>query len=223
MTQFSNRAVLTVGILFLSGAVITWFQLLSPTAMFTTDYGFRLAIKIALFLSLLGIAYYNKSKLTPALEAADESATSKMRRSIRTELLLMVGILTAAVSLTLVTPPRALSDQANAMGTASGMGMDMNMGGGHTATVEMRGYTMKLEVTPAKTGENMAMMSFTDSDGNAVDLIKIETEWSLPAAGLEGISKEPEKMAPGMYHLMFNEFDHPGGLGSARGRLCHRL
>ena len=209
MTQFSGRAVMTVGLLFVSGVVITWFQVESIMAMIETDYGFRLSLKIGLFLALLGIAYYNKSVLTPALEKAEADGGAKMRRSIRLELLLMAAILIAAVSLTLVTPPRALSDQAGNMG--SNMSGGMSMGGeGFSTVVEQQGYSMKIEVTPAKTGENMAMLTFTDADGKPVDMLRIETDWSLPAAGLEGIGKVPEKMAPGMYHLMFNDLIIPG-------------
>jgi copper transport protein len=205
MSEFSAKAVISVGILFLSGAVITWFQLLDVTAFYTTDYGIRLGLKIALFLALLWIARYNKVVLTPALEAGDETSTAKMRSSIQKEVVLMILILVAAVSLTLVTPPRALIGQAAA--TSSTMNMANQ---GFMETIEVSGYNMKLELTPAKTGENMAMMTFTDAEGKPVDLIKIESEWALPAAGLSGLKKVPEKMAPGMYHLMFNDLIIPG-------------
>ncbi len=203
MAQFSDRAVWTVGALFLSGAVITWTQVESPANLFTTDYGVRLATKIAIFLALLGLAAMNKIVLTPALEKADGAAPEKLRRSIRLEYGAMVLIIGAAVSLTLVTPPRATME----MGSAGGMAM----GGGFQTTIERGKYTADFSIDPgATTGSNMVMVTFKDDAGAPVEMVDVNIIWSLPSAGLEGIEGRGEMVTPGMFHFMFDQLIIPG-------------
>lgn len=204
MTQFSQRAVWTVAALFLSGAVITWNQVESPTNMLTTDYGLRLAGKLTVFFVLLGLAAVNKMVLTPALEKADGAAPAKLRRMIKFEYAAMVLIIGAAVSLTLVTPPRATMDMEGGMG-------GMAMGGGFQATVVKGKYTAEVSVDPAgTTASNMVMVSFKDDAGNPVEMVDVNIYWSLPAAGLEGIDGRGEMIGPGMYHFMFDQLIIPG-------------
>ena len=204
MTQFSDRAVWTVGALFISGALITWNQVESPANLFSTDYGLRLAAKITVFLALLGLAAMNKMVLTPALEKADTAAPGKLRRSIRFEYGAMVLIIGAAVSLTLVIPPRATMDMG-----ASGGGMAM--GGGFQATVVKGKYTAAVSVDPAgTTASNMVMVQFNDDAGNPVEMVDVNIVWALPSAGLEGIEGRGEMIAPGMFHFMFDQLIIPG-------------
>lgn len=201
MVQFSQRAVWTVAALFISGAIITFIQVRTPANLFSTDYGLRLVLKIILFLAVLGIAFLNKTKLTPRLAAGDQSGAAALARSIRVEYWVMVAILVAAVSLTLPSPPRARAAQANAAGLSSGA---------VSARGESRGYVVSLEITPGKPGENMVMFSFTDAAGNPVEMQRVDTSWSLPAAGLEGIDRGTEKMGPQMFHLMTSDLILPG-------------
>jgi copper transport protein len=204
MTQFSERAVWTVGALFISGALITWTQVESPGNLFSTDYGLRLAAKLTIFLALLGLAAMNKMVLTPALEKADTAAPGKLRRSIKIEYGAMVLIIGAAVSLTLVTPPRATMEMG-----ASGGGMAM--GGGFQATIVKGKYTAEVSVDPAgTTASNMVMVMFKDDAGNPVEMVDVNIIWSLPSAGLEGIEGRGEMIAPGMFHFMFDQLIIPG-------------
>lgn len=204
MVQFSERAVWTVGALFVSGAVITWTQVESPSNMITTDYGLRLAFKIIVFLALLVLAAMNKMLLTPALEKADSAAPEKLRKSIKLEYGAMVLIIGAAVSLTLVTPPRATMDMEGGMN-------GMAMGGGFQTTITKGQYTAALSVDPAgTTASNMVMVEFKDSKGNPAEMVDVTILWSLPSAGLEGIQGRGEMVMPGMYHFMFDQLIIPG-------------
>ncbi len=203
MTQFSERAVWTVGALFLSGAVITWIQVEGPQNMLTTDYGLRLTAKIAIFVMLLGLAAMNKMVLTPALEKSDAAASGKLRRSIKFEYAAMVLIIGAAVSLTLATPPRATMDMEGGGGMA--------MGGGFTTSVIKGKYTAEVSVDPAgTTASNMVMVTFRDDAGNPVEMVDVTISWALPTAGLEGIDGRGEMVIPGMYHFMFDQLIIPG-------------
>lgn len=108
IAAFSYRAVAFVVAIVASGIVISWIQLTAPDALISTPYGYRLLAKVALFGLLLSLAAYNKLYLTPRIEGGLADASRILRRVIAIEYSLIVLILGAAVSLTLVEPPRAL-------------------------------------------------------------------------------------------------------------------
>ncbi|MEE8305957.1 MAG: hypothetical protein V3R81_01760, partial [Gammaproteobacteria bacterium] len=132
---------------------------------------------------------------------ATENGASLMRRSIKREYVLVVAIIGLAMSLTLPSPPRALA-------AAGGAGSSVS--GGFTTQVTKDQVTARVEVTPARPGENMIMISFTDAQGNSMALEELRIFLSLPAASLDGIEKVGEAMSPGMYHFMSSEMIIPG-------------
>lgn len=200
--RFSQIAVWTVSALLLSGIIVTWVQVQSVSALFDNAYGIRLSIKIALFVVLVAIAAYNKLRLTPRLASGESGAADGLRRTIRIEYALMVAIAVLAASLTLPTPPRALA-------ATSGAGPNDPVGG-QTLTLTQDGYRADLEITSTQPGENMVMVTFTDDAGNAVDLVELTVEFGLPAASITGIEQRGEPVAPGRYHLMFDQLVIPG-------------
>ena len=80
-----------------------------PIGAIGTPFGRLLLVKLCLFAPLLGLAAYNKLRLTPALGAGDARATTKLRRSIRLELLVVLAILLTTATLTTVASPGALA------------------------------------------------------------------------------------------------------------------
>jgi copper transport protein len=104
--RFSKLAVVGVGVLFVTGAAISWVQTAALSGLFTTPYGGRLLVKLVLFAVLLGLATYNKWILTPRLGRNDADAARGFRRSIAWELALYIGVLAVAALLSLSAPPR---------------------------------------------------------------------------------------------------------------------
>lgn len=205
MDQFSSRAVWLVGLVLVSGLVVSWIQVRSPANLLTTDYGQRLLVKLGLVVVVLAMAFWNKSRLTPALARGGAAAGANMARSIRIESGVMLLVIAAAASLTLPTPPRALGEQAAA--TAAGA---MPASDGFRETWTSAGYSVEVEVTPARTGENMVMLRFKDAAGAPVAMQRASIDVSLPAAQVEGITKVGEAMPPDMYHFMVPELIIPG-------------
>jgi copper transport protein len=205
MDQFSSRAVWLVGLVLVSGLVVSWIQVRSPANLLSTDYGQRLLVKLGLVVVVLAMAFWNKSRLTPALARGGAAAGANMARSIRIESGVMLLVVAAAASLTLPTPPRALGEQAAA--TAAGA---MPASDGFRETWTSAGYSVEVEVTPARTGENMVMLRFKDAAGAPVAMQRASIDVSLPAAQVEGITKVGEAMTPDMYHFMIPELIIPG-------------
>ena len=88
-----------------AGAALLVLLTGDPIAALATPYGQLLAVKLCLFAPLLGLAALNKLRLTPALLAGDARARLDLRRSIRTEVMVVLAILVTTATLTTVASP----------------------------------------------------------------------------------------------------------------------
>src|SRR5690242_2393588 len=92
LKQFSGLAVPLVGLLVLSGLVLSVFQLGSLHALIETQYGILLSIKLSLVIVLLGLAALNRLVCMPAV-IADRKNTRPLLGAIVLECVLVVCIL----------------------------------------------------------------------------------------------------------------------------------
>jgi putative copper resistance protein D len=113
--RFSAVSLVVVGLLVATGLLNTYFIVGSPGALFTTDYGRLLLIKIALFILMLGLGAWNLLVLKPRLSraATSESQASVpvtlpihlLIRSVACETFLAAGILLVVGFLGTTPPP----------------------------------------------------------------------------------------------------------------------
>jgi copper transport protein len=209
MTRFSRLGVLAVAATLASGVVISWVQLAGPSNLFGNDYGESLVRKLVIVAIVIGIALYNKFRLTPALERGDAGSPARIRRSIRIEYAMYVLVVGAAMSLTLPTPPRATVAQTDAAGAAASTGM---AGEGFKATVQSaEGYSVEIDLSPARPGENMLMATIRDPAGTVLtELAALEVVIALEAAGISDVRIKGENVGNGMWHAMIQEMLIPG-------------
>ena len=210
MQRFSNFAVPAVIVVLISGTAISLKQLGSPAKLFDNDYGTVLLTKITLVLVIIGIAAYNKINLTPKLIANDVAGVSTIKRTITLEIMLYVIVLAAASALTVTTPPRALVATGEA-GAAEAK-MAMMSGGLVKRTLENdAGYTAEIELSPAKVGENMLMVTLRDPAGVVVQSASaLEVTVALESAGISEVRLKAEAVGNGMWHVMIGETLIPG-------------
>jgi copper transport protein len=209
MTRFSRLGVLAVAVSVLSGMVVSWVQLAGPANLLGNDYGESLIRKLVIVAAVIGIALYNKFRLTPALERGDAGATARIRRSIRVEYALYVLVVGAAMSLTLPTPPRATAAQAGAAGATAGMAMASE--GFRTTVQSAEGYSVEIDLSPARPGENMLMATVRDPAGKVLtELAALEVVIALEAAGISDVRMKGENVGNGMWHAMIQEMLIPG-------------
>lgn len=107
LTRFSRAIPFAVAALLASGLLLATIQLKRLDALWTTDYGRVLAIKLALVAALLLLALWNRLWLTPRIGNGGH-ARRLMRRSIFTELVLAVAIFGVVGLWRFTPPPRAL-------------------------------------------------------------------------------------------------------------------
>lgn len=103
--DFGRKAVWIVAILAGTGGVTLWLLAGNPLTALTTAYGQLFVVKLMGFSALLGLAAWNKLRLTPALCRDAPDAPVKLRRSILLEAILVAGILLATATLTTVSAP----------------------------------------------------------------------------------------------------------------------
>jgi putative copper resistance protein D len=110
--RFGAAAVLVVGTLVVAGAALLWLLLGHSMALWNSNYGRWLIVKLALVACILSLAAFNKWRLTPRLLAGDGRAAASLRTTIRFELLVGGAILAVTATFTTITGPPALSDAA---------------------------------------------------------------------------------------------------------------
>lgn len=208
MNRFSRLGVLAVAATLLSGVVISWVQLDGPANLLGNDYGESLIRKLVIVTIVIGIALYNKFRLTPALERGEAGSPARIRRSIRVEHALYVIVVGAAMSLTLPTPPRATAAQGSS-GGAGAMAMATD---GFKATVKSaEGYSVEIDLSPARPGENMLMATVRDASGTVLtEMAALEVVIALESAGISDVRIKGENVGNGMWHAMIQEMLIPG-------------
>lgn len=114
LAGFASIGTVLVALLLATGLVNAWFLVgpAPPSALLSTPYGRWLALKIALFLAMLGLAAANRFILTPRLAAQVDGtgplpSLAALRRSVALETALGVGILALVAWLGTLAPPIA--------------------------------------------------------------------------------------------------------------------
>ncbi|MEO0861797.1 MAG: CopD family protein [Pseudomonadota bacterium] len=103
--RFGTIASGAVAVLVLVGLTFAWLMIGSLSGLVGTAYGWTLIAKLALVAGLLGLAAGNKLRLVPALASGDPSASGRLRRAIRMEMVAVALILLATATLTSITTP----------------------------------------------------------------------------------------------------------------------
>jgi putative copper export protein len=98
---FSPTALVFASVLGLTGVVIAWGNLGSVVALWQSEYGRVLALKISLLVVVAGTGAYNWRLVLPTLGNAESSAA--LRRSSLVEL--CVGLLVLVATSVLVATP----------------------------------------------------------------------------------------------------------------------
>ncbi len=112
--RFSLLGMVSVAALLLTGIFNAFVLVPDAAALFASDYGRLLLVKVALFLSMVGLALVNRLKLSPLLAAPPSSAIGASSRAARAlsrnaiaEILLGVGVFAIAAALGAMPPSGA--------------------------------------------------------------------------------------------------------------------
>jgi putative copper export protein len=103
--RFSSMAMVLIGALAVAGLVLLLALVGFARNPLISPYGQILAVKLGFVCLVLGLASYNKFRLTPRLLAGDRAAVASLQRMIEAELLAIGAILATTAILTTYTSP----------------------------------------------------------------------------------------------------------------------
>jgi copper transport protein len=154
--RFSTMAVASVAVLLVAGAVNGYLQVRAWRALWETEYGVLLLIKVGLVLPLLALGAYNNRYAVPRLRTQIASAIERRRflRFAGAELAIMVTIVGVTAALVNAPPARTEVDMHEAFSSELELGPFM----GH------------IEVMPAMAGRNEIHLEF---EGGRPDEVRV--------------------------------------------------
>ncbi len=106
--RFGASATYVVALMTAAALSLLSMLLGGVAQLWSSDYGRIALVKVGFVAALLGLAAYNKLRLTPRLLAGDAVAASSLHVSVRLELLLGVLIVTVTAALTTLAGPPVL-------------------------------------------------------------------------------------------------------------------
>jgi len=206
-TRFSMLGIVSVGTLFVTGIVNTYYLAGSVPALLHTDYGRLLLIKIALFLAMVAIATVNRVRLTPQLLqhnniTASRDALRRLRRNAAIEAL--AGAIVIAIVAALGTMPPAIH-AAHQHPSFEAVPADAAFV--HIHLVEgMADVTIR----PGRTGRARATIRLWDEDFAALEARQVSLTLTAPAAASQPTTRPARQGRDGAWQVDGIELSEPG-------------
>lgn len=188
LRRFSSLIVWVVVVIVAAGVTLALLQFDRPQSLWQTAYGRVFLVKMAFLASLLGVAVYNRYRLTSGALQGDARAVATMRRFIRIELALALCILAVVSVWRFTPPPRALAEAASAK----------------PVFVHIYNAAAMAEVTvlPPRDGKpasmQLALMNYGPASFNSKE---VEVYFSNAAAGIEPIRRAARRSGDGIWHI----------------------
>ncbi|WP_092382235.1 copper resistance CopC/CopD family protein [Micromonospora phaseoli] len=169
---WSRWAALAVSALLLAGIVQALIEVATPAALVNTPYGQLVLVKIGLFALVIAVAAYSRQLVRTRVAA---SRPAPVRRAIWAELAITAIVLGVSASLVQTTPARSVSTD---VATDSGY---------FNTTVNSSLYSLQIEMSPAKRGNNSVHFYAYTLDNQPLPVVEWRATVALPSAGIEAI------------------------------------
>ncbi|MBP2311711.1 copper transport protein [Azospirillum soli] len=181
--RFSGIAIGAVAALLLAGTGLSVLQLAEPRAVVDSAYGQIWLGKMVCVAVLLGLACFNRLRLTPGLDSA--GTAGRLRGSVFTEMVVagLILLFTAAMGTTPPPRARAVSD----------------VEASYTAAIVSKGRQAVVTITPARSGPNRIEVHLTQVDGSPLSVKEVTIQAALPSAGIEPLERALGSAGPGLY------------------------
>jgi copper transport protein len=191
--RFSRIAVAVVVALVLTGLALAVVQLQSFGALIESKYGIILSIKLALVAILLCLAALNRFLLTPAL-ASDPLNTRPLLRSILTECIVALAILSVVAGWRFTPPPRALAAAVTPL----------------ALHIHTDAAMFQVLVSPGMVGADSFLLQLMNGDASPLAAKEATLTLSLPERGIEPMER-PATLGPdGYWHVRDVLLPYPG-------------
>jgi copper transport protein len=180
--RFSRIIPLPVAALIASGAIVAVFQLDRVDALWRTDYGNVLTIKLAILLAVFGIAAVNRFVLTPALLGGSDQARRQFSGTLIAELALVLMVLAIVALWRFTPPPRSLAAAESAPAYA------------HIHTAKAMA---DVTIASGPAGASRILVVLQTGAFQPLQAREVMIVLANPAAGIEPISRPARRSADG--------------------------
>jgi copper transport protein len=202
--RFSVLALRAVLVVAVTGAWQGLAQVTSRAALLDTDYGRVLAVKVAAFLAVLGLAAVVRFRLLPRAGAGWKAGQTPggLRRLLAVEATGGAAVVVVAALLANTVPAGEVLDAARAA----------NIRGGPQVQT-LRGGPLRLQIglEPGTVGRNLLEVHVTDAGGRPVDgLAQIYLSIADKAGRTASATAAAIRVAPATYRAVTDQFTLPG-------------
>lgn len=199
--RFSALGIVSVGTLFATGVVNSWYLVGSIAALTETFYGKLLLVKVALFFGMVTIAAINRLRFTPRLIGNGTAALRQLRRNAVIEAL-GGAIVLGVVALLGTLPPASHAHHHAAYGAVPKGAAFV-----HIHTEEgMADVTIK----PGHTGEAHATIRLWNGDFELLDARKVTVTLTPPTPGGKAATRIAVQDADGAWQVNRLDLTEPG-------------
>ncbi|MFD1085930.1 copper resistance CopC/CopD family protein, partial [Micromonospora andamanensis] len=198
VSAFSRTAAVLVGLLGAAGLLLSWRILRSWEALWATSYGVALLTKVGLTVVVLVVAAHNRYRLVPRVVAADRDEGSAvawrlLRRSVRAEAALLVGVVAATGFLVTQSPVVEAAPRPAADAVAGPTVVEAPLGTGRAVA----------RFTPGKVGVNSMELELVDAAGQpVVPVADPKLTVLLPAMEIGPLERTVARTGPGRYEAV---------------------
>jgi copper transport protein len=200
LARFSPLALAAVIAIAITGVIQAYIDVRSLEGLLHSTYGALIIAKVILLLALIGLGAVNRGRVIPALERLAASASSTgttgllARRTMRTELVLMVAVFGVTAALISYAPP---------IDAASGP---------FSTNTTLGPAELEMTVEPAKVGLNTIHLYLIDAKTGAqfTATKELVAKAVLPSKGIGPLPIQVTPAGPGHYILSSVELT-PGG------------
>jgi copper transport protein len=191
LQRFSPLALAAVIALALTGTVQALVEVRHLDALVSTAFGRAVLVKIVLLSALIALGAVNRQRVVPALRrlaatgAAPGGAGRLLRRTLRTEVVLIVAVLAVTGALTGYAPPTAATAASGPVNTTQRIGpLDLQM-----------------TVDPARVGPNQVHVYLLNAKDGApfTGTKELRAKASLPGRGIGPLDLTLHRAGPGHY------------------------
>ena len=160
-----------------SGLALAWLLLPRLADLWQSDYGLRLATKLAAVAAMLLIAAINRLWLTRRALGDRPQLRGVLHTILELDLIAAILATVLAVGVSLGPPPAATLDRA----------------------IADDAYAAVLSFSPGKVGDNHLVIALSPKAGGSIDPKEVELRLSAP--GIETIARTAARIAAGRYEV----------------------
>lgn len=182
LARFSRAIPFAIAPLILSGGALALVQIETPRALIATAYGQLLIAKLCIVVVLLGIAAWNRFRLTPLVASAPDGR--RLVRSIAVEVGLVLIVFGVVAAWRFTPPPRAIEITAN-----------------RSATLHI--HTLKamadVTLTPGRVGLTQVTVLLLNGEFGGLDAKEVTLTFRNEPAGIEPVVRPAARDAAGYW------------------------